>query len=99
MLSADPFVRMKRPLAGQKEEISEEERPEFDLSNPLCPGVQRPSGKVKNAQQSIKWNVYVVQFKLKSVPNRVKSKMSAKKWEYMILIQIQVSIIAWDCIL
>ena len=50
MLSADPFVRMKRPLAGQKEEISEEERPEFDLSNPLCPGAQRPSGKVKNAQ-------------------------------------------------
>ena len=41
-----PYVRMKRPWAGQKEEVSEEERPEFDPSNPLCPGVQRPSGKV-----------------------------------------------------
>ena len=39
--------RMKRPWAGQKEEVSEEERPEFDPGNPLCPGVQRPSGKVK----------------------------------------------------
>ena len=53
MVSADPFIRMKRPLTGQKEEISEGERPEFDLSNPLCPGVRRPSGKVRNAQKSI----------------------------------------------
>ena len=42
-----PCDRMKRPRAGQKEEVSEEERPEFDPGNPLCPGVQRPSGKVK----------------------------------------------------
>ena len=37
---------MKRPWAGVKEEINEE-RPEFDPRNPLCPGVKRPSGKVK----------------------------------------------------
>ena len=38
--------RMKRPWSGQTEKPSEEdERPEFDPKNPLCPGVTRPSGQ------------------------------------------------------
>lgn len=36
--------RMKRPWSGQVEKVTEEERPEFDPTNPLCPGVTRPSG-------------------------------------------------------
>jgi len=44
--------RMKRPWAGQQEATNEEERPEFDPSNPLCPGVQRPSGKVNPQYES-----------------------------------------------
>ena len=38
--------RMKRPWSGQVEKANEEERPEFDPTNPLCPGVTRPSGQV-----------------------------------------------------
>jgi len=38
--------RMKRPWSGQVEKLQEEERPEFDPTNPLCPGVSRPSGIV-----------------------------------------------------
>ena len=37
--------RMKRPWSGQVEKGQEEERPEFDPSNPLCPGVTRPNGE------------------------------------------------------
>lgn len=37
---------MKRPWSGQVEKLTEEERPEFDPTNPLCPGVARPSGVV-----------------------------------------------------
>jgi len=37
--------RMKRPWSGQVEKVTEEERPEFDPTNPLCPGVTRPSGE------------------------------------------------------
>jgi len=37
--------RMKRPWSGQVEKTNEEERPEFDPKNPLCPGVTRPSGQ------------------------------------------------------
>jgi UDPglucose--hexose-1-phosphate uridylyltransferase len=37
---------MKRPWSGQVEPQAEEARPEFDPTNPLCPGVARPSGKV-----------------------------------------------------
>ena len=36
--------RMKRPWSGQVEKPTEEERPEFDPKNPLCPGVTRPNG-------------------------------------------------------
>ena len=32
--------RMKRPWAGQTEKVQEEERPEFDPTNPLCPGTE-----------------------------------------------------------
>ena len=53
MSSVDSCDRMKRPWAGQKEETNEEERPEFDPSNPLCPGVQRPSGKVITAAYKV----------------------------------------------
>ena len=38
--------RMQRPWSGQVEKLSEEERPEFDPANPLCPGVTRPNGLV-----------------------------------------------------
>ena len=41
---------MKRPWFGQLEKVEEDERPEFDPNNPLCPGVTRPSGQVKNRQ-------------------------------------------------
>ena len=30
---------MKRPWSGQLEKSSEEERPDFDPTNPLCPGI------------------------------------------------------------
>ena len=36
--------RCKRPWSGQTEDVPEEERPEFDPNNPLCPGVTRSSG-------------------------------------------------------
>jgi len=44
--------RMKRPWAGQKEKLEEAERPEFDPTNPLCPGVKRPSGQVNPNYES-----------------------------------------------
>lgn len=44
--------RMKRPWSGQVEAVSEEERPEFDPSNPLCPGVTRPSGQVNPSYET-----------------------------------------------
>jgi len=44
--------RMKRPWSGQVEKVSEEERPEFDPSNPLCPGVTRPSGQINPQYES-----------------------------------------------
>ena len=36
--------RMKRPWSGQVEKKNEEDVPEFDPKNPLCPGVTRPNG-------------------------------------------------------
>jgi UDPglucose--hexose-1-phosphate uridylyltransferase len=30
---------MKRPWSGQVEKLIEEERPDFDPNNPLCPGL------------------------------------------------------------
>ena len=44
--------RMKRPWSGQVEKMTEEERPEFDPTNPLCPGVTRPSGAVNPQYES-----------------------------------------------
>lgn len=38
--------RLQRPWSGQVEDSNEDEIPEFDPSNPLCPGVTRPNGKV-----------------------------------------------------
>lgn len=38
--------RCKRPWQGQTEKAADEVVPEFDPKNPLCPGVQRSSGKV-----------------------------------------------------
>lgn len=38
--------RMKRPWAGQVEEVIEEDIPDHDPKNPLCPRVTRPSGEV-----------------------------------------------------
>ena len=37
--------RMKRPWSGQTEKGGEEERPDFDPKNPLCPTVTRPNGE------------------------------------------------------
>jgi len=44
--------RMKRPWSGQVEKVTEEDRPEFDPSNPLCPGVQRPGGDINPKYES-----------------------------------------------
>ena len=44
---------MKRPWSGQFEKEEEDERPEFDPNNPLCPGVKRSSGEVANRQSKI----------------------------------------------
>ena len=44
---------MKRPWSGQLEKEEEDERPEFDPNNPLCPGVKRSSGEVKNRKFKI----------------------------------------------
>lgn len=38
--------RMKRPWSGQVEKLTEDEIPEFDPKNPLCPGVTRANGEV-----------------------------------------------------
>ena len=40
--------RLKRPWNGQEEEPAEEV-PSFDPKNPLCPGVTRANGKVREA--------------------------------------------------
>lgn len=37
---------MKRPWSGQEEATEKVDLPDFDPSNPLCPGVARPNGKV-----------------------------------------------------
>lgn len=37
--------RMKRPWSGQEEAPQVNDLPEFDPSNPLCPGVTRPNGE------------------------------------------------------
>jgi len=39
--------RCKRPWAGQVEKVDEKQIPEFDPTNPLSPGVMRPSGQVR----------------------------------------------------
>lgn len=39
--------RCKRPWSGQVEKTANEQVPEFDPSNPLCPGVTRPNGTVR----------------------------------------------------
>lgn len=40
--------RMKRPWCGQEEDAPEENIPEFEPKNPLCPGVIRPNGQVNS---------------------------------------------------
>lgn len=37
--------RLQRPWSGQVEDSHEDEIPEFEPTNPLCPGVTRPNGK------------------------------------------------------
>jgi len=39
---------MKRPWCGQEEDAPEENIPEFEPKNPLCPGVIRPNGQVNS---------------------------------------------------
>ncbi|EDW77418.1 uncharacterized protein Dwil_GK18097 [Drosophila willistoni] len=36
--------RMLRPWSGQQEKAQENDLPDFDPTNPLCPGVERPNG-------------------------------------------------------
>lgn len=38
--------RMQRPWSGQEETPQKNDLPEFDASNPLCPGVVRSNGEV-----------------------------------------------------
>lgn len=38
--------RMKRPWGGQVEDSQDEDLPDYDANNPLCPGNVRPNGKV-----------------------------------------------------
>lgn len=38
--------RMKRPWGGQVEPSNDAEIPEYDSTNPLCPGNPRVEGKV-----------------------------------------------------
>lgn len=40
--------RLLRPWSGQSEAPTVDNIPEFDPTNPLCPGTTRPNGKVKN---------------------------------------------------
>ncbi|GLG93213.1 Probable galactose-1-phosphate uridylyltransferase [Gryllus bimaculatus] len=44
--------RMKRPWSGQVEDVTEDDVPEFDPQNPLCPGVKRASGEVNPKYES-----------------------------------------------
>ncbi|PSN42530.1 putative galactose-1-phosphate uridylyltransferase [Blattella germanica] len=44
--------RTKRPWSGQLEDVPEENIPEFDPKNPLCPGVTRPNGMVNPKYES-----------------------------------------------
>ena len=44
--------RMKRPWSGQVEKTPDENIPEFDPKNPLCPGVTRPNGIVNPKYES-----------------------------------------------
>nr|CAD7260413.1 unnamed protein product [Timema shepardi] len=44
--------RTKRPWSGQVEPPAEEEHPEFDPKNPLCPGVTRANGEVTPVYKS-----------------------------------------------
>lgn len=39
--------RTLRPWMGKIENIADEDVPEFDSKNPLCPGVTRPNGEVR----------------------------------------------------
>jgi len=45
--------RMKRPWSGQVEKADEKVIPPLDLSNPLCPGATRSSGKVNPVYESV----------------------------------------------
>jgi len=40
--------RTKRPWCGQEEDAPDENIPEFEPKNPLCPGVIRPNGQVNS---------------------------------------------------
>jgi UDPglucose--hexose-1-phosphate uridylyltransferase len=44
--------RMKRPWSGQVEKVEESELPDFDPSNPLCPGVMRSNGQTNPHYES-----------------------------------------------
>lgn len=64
--------RMKRPWSGQEEPAQIDDLPEFDSTNPLCPGVVRGNGEVRIRLQSeaisIRWGLMCV-FQFQRNPN------------------------------
>jgi len=48
---------MKRPWSGQEEKTSEEDLPEFDPKNPLCPGCLKHQANVSKKVQILIFKV------------------------------------------
>ncbi|XP_018045821.1 PREDICTED: probable galactose-1-phosphate uridylyltransferase isoform X1 [Atta colombica] len=65
--------RMKRPWGGQIEHNIDEELPDYDSNNPLCPGNIRASGEVTPMYQNTFSFVNDFPALLESVPNPPKS--------------------------
>ncbi|XP_012543363.1 probable galactose-1-phosphate uridylyltransferase isoform X2 [Monomorium pharaonis] len=65
--------RMKRPWGGQIESSTEEELPDYDPNNPLCPGNVRASGEVTPLYQKTFSFVNDFPALLESVPDPPKS--------------------------
>ncbi|XP_018405135.1 PREDICTED: probable galactose-1-phosphate uridylyltransferase isoform X1 [Cyphomyrmex costatus] len=61
--------RMKRPWGGQIESSTDEELPDYDPNNPLCPGNVRASGEVTPMYQNTFSFVNDFPALLESVPN------------------------------
>jgi len=53
---------MKRPWDGQTESVHSNIDPEFDPTNPLCPGVVRSSGIVRYVYTICNYNNLIIAF-------------------------------------